>query len=260
MLPGVSKYIFNCPTGQTCAVMALGEGSHGNNWGCCNQVPVPGCSSLRCPTYSTCINSASLKSCGSACMTNSGILKWFVELRLSIRSLRFRKDSLTTRSSDSLRPSCATGNAIMASQTPGPSGPTTYSQYGCADYPYDLYYTVFEENMYTMEACAPEWILTPASVAAWSSSEAPELSSAYAVAFANPFDALTARSNFSASTRLPPMITGSSLTGSQATVVIPTAPGASSTTHTSGTVKTTSVSGFLVPLALLLAVGNIWLL
>jgi hypothetical protein len=71
---GISDYIFNCPSDQTCAIMP-GQGTL-NNWGCCDFVPVPGCETVRCPMYTTCVDSTALASCNSDCVANTAVLKW----------------------------------------------------------------------------------------------------------------------------------------------------------------------------------------
>lgn len=64
----------------------------------------------------------------------------------------------------------------------------TSSQYPCADYRYTLTYMISAESFYHPIACALPWTENPASVAACSASEAPQISQAMIQNFADPFD------------------------------------------------------------------------
>lgn len=115
---------------------------------------------------------------------------------------------------------------------------TTLSQYACANYPYTLHYTVFtdyvtENYVPGSKECAAPWIDSPSMFEEWSKSVATEMSTATIQDFANPFDQVIARPNFSASTVLPL----ANSTTFAPTVRIPTAPSATSTTTTSAGVR-----------------------
>ncbi|CZR70118.1 uncharacterized protein PAC_20019 [Phialocephala subalpina] len=234
----VSDYMFNCPSDQTCAILMSGyPGVANNNWGCCKEVPVPGCVTLSCPTYNSCIDSTALGSCNSECITNTEVLKC----------------------TNSVKPFCATASALITATpvnpsaliSPPPLTNTVVSQYACADYPYTLTYTVFAEDiMYGPPPCAPPWVTNPASLAAWSTSAASQVSYATIQDFADPFDQVVASANFSASTVLPSAVAGSSATSSPPTVQIPTtAPATSSTTTSAGAKWTVSLkSSLYIPL------------
>ncbi|KAH6883594.1 hypothetical protein B0T10DRAFT_551325 [Thelonectria olida] len=226
-MEGVSDYIFNCPADQICNILY----PEGNYWGCCKEVPVPGCITLNCPTYSSCIDSTALGCCDSDCMTDSGILKC----------------------SGSAKPFCAIGSASMSTLTGGlTSSPplTTLSQYACADYPYTLHYTVFEDYLDIQFVCAPPWVTNPTSLAAWSKSAAPEVSAGMIQDFADPFDQVVARVNFSASTVLS---SANCTIAFVPTVQIPTAASATSTTSSAGVRRAVSPTNIVYILSLLFA-------
>ena len=116
---------------------------------------------------------------------------------------------------------------------------TVLSQYACANYPYTLTYTVFAEDVYLGVECAPPWVTNPASLAAWSTTAASQVSNAMIQDFADPFDQVVVSAYFSASTVLPPVVTSAS--SSLPAVNIPTtAPAISSTTTSAGTKRTVS--------------------
>ncbi|KAH8690820.1 hypothetical protein BGW36DRAFT_432602 [Talaromyces proteolyticus] len=143
---------------------------------------------------------------------------------------------------DSAKAFCATASAQITG-TPeielNPQSTYIASQYACADYPYDLIYTVLAEDIYLGAVCAPPWVTNPASLAAWSTSAASQVSYATMQDFADPFDQITyiiTPSNFT----VPPStgITGSSSTTASPlqTVQIPTTATVSSSS-TSAAVK-----------------------